>query len=56
LPQPDLVIYLNLSADAAAKRGTFGNERYEQTDFQAKVANNFLTLKEAYWQVRTISD
>ncbi|XP_048757255.2 thymidylate kinase-like [Ostrea edulis] len=50
LPRPDLVLFLNLSADAAAKRGTFGNERYEQTDFQVKVANNFLQLKEPYWQ------
>ncbi|XP_062602100.1 thymidylate kinase-like [Saccostrea cucullata] len=50
LPRPDLVLYLNLSPEAAAKRGTFGSERYEQTDFQIKVANNFQQLKEPYWQ------
>lgn len=51
LPRPDLVLYLNLRPDAAAKRGNFGNERYEQTDFQAKVMKNFHLLKESYWKV-----
>lgn len=50
LPRPDLVLYLNLRPDAAAKRGNFGNERYEQTDFQAKVMKNFHLLKESYWK------
>lgn len=50
LPCPDLVLYLNLSPDAAAKRGNFGNERYEQTDFQVKVMKNFNLLKESYWK------
>nr|XP_022341382.1 thymidylate kinase-like isoform X1 [Crassostrea virginica] len=50
LPRPDLVLYLNLTPEAAAMRGTFGKERYEQTDMQLRVAKNFQLLKESYWQ------
>lgn len=51
LPCPDKVLYLTLSSEAAAKRGGFGDERYEQTDFQKKVAENFDLLKDDSWQV-----
>lgn len=37
LPAPDVVVYLKLSIEDAAKRGDYGNERYEKTEFQQKV-------------------
>ena len=51
LPRPDTVLYLTLSSEAAAKRGGFGVERYEQTNFQKKVAENFEKLRDRDWQV-----
>ncbi|XP_070539108.1 thymidylate kinase-like [Ptychodera flava] len=50
LPKPDLVLYLTLSAEEAAKRAEFGGERYEQTDFQKKVAENYKKLHECDWK------
>lgn len=37
LPAPDVVFYLDLSADEAMKRRGYGTERYEVTEFQEKV-------------------
>jgi len=37
LPRPDLCIFLDISAEAAARRGGFGSERYEKQDLQARV-------------------
>ena len=55
LPRPDAVLYLNLSAEEAAKRAEFGGERYEQTDFQKTVAINYDELWDnSYWQVSAI--
>lgn len=51
LPRPDIVLYLTLSAEAAERRGGFGEERYEKTDFQKKVAHNFTKLQDDYWKV-----
>ena len=51
LPHPDIVLYLTLSSEAAAKRGGFGVERYEQTEFQKKVAENFEKLQDKDWRV-----
>ena len=51
LPEPDAVLFLNLSNEEIAKRGSFGEERYEQTDFQKKVANNYKVLNKS-WKVR----
>ena len=51
LPQPDAVLYLTLSTEAAAKRGGFGGERYEQTAFQKTVAENFEKLAEKDWKI-----
>ncbi|ESP00866.1 hypothetical protein LOTGIDRAFT_140318 [Lottia gigantea] len=60
LPQPDTVLYLTLTSEAAAKRGGFGEERYEKEVFQEKVAKNFQDLKDKHWQVidadRSIED
>jgi dTMP kinase len=38
---PDLVCFLDVSAEEAAKRGGFGAERYENKDFQDKVRVNY---------------
>ena len=40
LPAPDAVLYLNLTVEAAAKRGGFGQERYEREDMQKQVIPN----------------
>lgn len=41
LPTPDLVIYLRLSPTEAKKRGDYGQERYEATEFQEKVRRHY---------------
>nr|XP_026695821.1 thymidylate kinase-like [Ciona intestinalis] len=51
LPQPDLVLFLELSTSVAATRGGYGEERYETTEFQKKVALNFHGLKTEEWKV-----
>ena len=57
LPRPDLVLFLTLSSEEAAKRGGFGDERYEQTDFQKRVANNYDILKqENNWKVSSLRE
>jgi len=53
LPQPDLVLFLTLPSEEAVKRGGFGEERYEQTEFQKRVAVNYEVLnKDDNWKVR----
>lgn len=49
--KPDLVIYLTLSAEAMARRGGFGDERYEVPEFQRKVTNVYNKLKDDSWSV-----
>ncbi|NXX75001.1 KTHY kinase, partial [Urocolius indicus] len=44
LPKPDLILFLQLSPEEAAKRGDFGNERYENSSFQQKVLESFCQL------------
>ncbi|KAK3095220.1 hypothetical protein FSP39_011769 [Pinctada imbricata] len=51
LPQPDAVFYLHLNPEVAAKRATFGGERYEQTDFQSRVSKNFDNLQDSHWTI-----
>ena len=45
LPSPDCIIYLDMPVEDAAKRGAFGEERYEKIDFQNKVRDQFMALK-----------
>ena len=40
LPTPYLVLYLDITLEIAAERGDYGEERYEQLDFQKKIANH----------------
>jgi len=52
LPKPDLVCFLDVSAEEAAKRGGFGEERYEKADFQKRVRQNYHQLIERdYWRI-----
>lgn len=44
LPQPDLVLFLDISSDDAAKRGGYGEERYEQEEMQSRVRALFQLL------------
>lgn len=47
LPRPDLVIFLDLDAEEAARRGGYGEEKYEKKDVQDNVQELFYTLKES---------
>lgn len=46
LPRPDAVIFLDLSAADAAKRGGFGQERYEVPKIQKRVRELFGLMME----------
>jgi dTMP kinase len=49
LPQPDAVIFLDIDVETAAKRGNYGEERYEMTDFQRQVREKYSLLREPQW-------
>lgn len=44
LPRPDLCLFLDISAEAAAKRGGFGTEKYERKEMQDRVRELFESL------------
>ena len=44
LPRPDLCVFLDISADDAAKRGGYGTEKYEKKEMQDRVRELFETL------------
>lgn len=44
LPKPDLTIFLTLDMDQIRARADFGNERYENLEFQLIVKQNFLQV------------
>ncbi|KAI9828376.1 MAG: Thymidylate kinase [Thelocarpon impressellum] len=48
LPRPDLCLFLDISADAAARRSGFGGERYENVSMQARVRELFQELRGTY--------
>ncbi|XVF20675.1 hypothetical protein REPUB_Repub12eG0022300 [Reevesia pubescens] len=48
---PDLVVYLDIPAEKAAERGGYGDERYEQLEFQRKVAQHYKLLKDSSWKI-----
>jgi dTMP kinase len=41
LPKPDVTIFLHISTQDAAKRGGFGQERYETAEMQSRVRELF---------------
>eukprot|EP00270_Netrium_digitus_P015934 TRINITY_DN5638_c0_g1_i3.p1 TRINITY_DN5638_c0_g1~~TRINITY_DN5638_c0_g1_i3.p1 ORF type:complete len:253 (-),score=62.28 TRINITY_DN5638_c0_g1_i3:83-841(-) len=47
----DAVLYLDILPEVAARRGGFGEERYETLDFQRKVAEKYNLLKDVSWKV-----
>ena len=49
LPNPDMVCFLDVSEEVAIKRTGFGGEKYELTDFQRKVRQNYTKLSEPSW-------
>ena len=51
LPRPDALLYLELSLDEAARRGGFGEERYETTEIQRAVKQSFDDMKEGWWNI-----
>ncbi|KAG9442681.1 hypothetical protein H6P81_018535 [Aristolochia fimbriata] len=48
---PDLVLYLDIPPEKAAERGDYGVERYEQLDFQRKVAHHYEILRDETWKI-----
>lgn len=44
LPRPDLCVFLDISAEDAAKRGGFGTEKYEKKELQDCVRELFNVL------------
>lgn len=45
LPRPDLCLFLDISAEDAAKRGGFGEERYEKRELQDRVRQLFADIR-----------
>lgn len=51
LPKPDLVIFLSTPLVKISGRSNFGDELYEEKDFQEKVMANFHKLADPTWRV-----
>ncbi len=41
LPEPDIVLFVDLPSEVAAARAGYGEERYEKLEFQVKVRKMF---------------
>jgi dTMP kinase len=52
LPRPDLIIFMHIDEAEAAKRGQYGQERYEKSDFQRQVNEKFAVLRERGQKVK----
>ncbi|ONK57974.1 uncharacterized protein A4U43_C09F6340 [Asparagus officinalis] len=48
---PDLVLFLDVPPERAAERGGYGTERYEQLEFQKKVAQYYSMLRDPTWEI-----
>lgn len=51
LPKPDLVIFLSMPLQRIVARSNFGDELYENANFQEKVIANFHEMTDPTWQV-----
>ena len=51
LPAPDVVVFLEIPAAKAEARGGFGDERYEESAMQKRVAQHFVDLRGPSWRV-----
>ena len=49
LPKPNLTCFLDVSEEVAMKRADFGSERYELTDMQRRVRENYARLRDPTW-------
>lgn len=49
LPKPDCVVLLKVSKRQQNQRDNWGEERFEQDDFQARVNTNYDKLKDETW-------
>lgn len=57
LPRPDLVVYLEWSNGNLTNRNGYGDEIYENTQFQNKVKANYDRLKtDSNWRVFDCQD
>lgn len=54
LPEPDLILFLDVSEQVARSRGGFGKERYEKAELQKKVRAAFMKLFQGVEQVRIV--
>ncbi|KAK0428807.1 hypothetical protein QR680_011017 [Steinernema hermaphroditum] len=54
LPQPDHVVYLNVSPEVAQQRGNYGDEAFERKDFQAKEVDANLMKDEVHGQIKKL--
>jgi len=46
LPRPDVCVFLDISSEDAAKRGGYGEEKYEKKEMQDRVRELFTILRE----------
>lgn len=49
LPEPDAILFLDMSIEESKKRGDFGVERYEREEFQRRVREMYQRLKGPSW-------
>lgn len=52
LPKPDLVLFLDVPDERTTCREGYGQERYEQVEFQRKVRAAYEQLQDDTWIVR----
>ena len=45
LPQPDIVLFLDVPQEVAASRGGYGEERYEKREIQDRVRSMFASIR-----------
>ncbi|XP_072932213.1 uncharacterized protein [Epargyreus clarus] len=51
LPKPDRVFFLTMPPEEVEQRKGFGSERYEVLEFQKKVLNMYMQLKDESWEI-----
>lgn len=45
LPEPDLIVFLDMDPQAASERGNYGEEIYEKLGFQTQVRQQYEALR-----------
>ncbi|CAJ0963575.1 unnamed protein product, partial [Mesorhabditis belari] len=51
MPQPDVVLFFEVSPEVACQRGGFGEERLETGELQRKVRETMKLLRKPFWQM-----